>query len=164
VPLLTLPTIATRSDRQMPPDFSDEPLSTVSAAAPADTAGSVRPTGSGAGSHVYSGPARQPRPPVGNPLGGTARLTTPPVCATRWEPTWLSLRSIRPPGFDGRGCRHWDGMRHAHQPGSDAQNRLSTSAPRAGSWTIHQWPRPPSTSIRASARSAARRRISSVPT
>jgi hypothetical protein len=62
VPLLTLPTIATRSDRQMPPDFSDEPLSTVSAAAPADTAGSVRRTGSGAGSHVYSGPARQPRP------------------------------------------------------------------------------------------------------
>lgn len=50
------------------------------------------------------------------------------------------------------------------QPGSDAQNRVSTSAPRAGSWTIHQWPRPSSTSIRAPARPAARRRISSVPT
>src|SRR5438270_13457588 len=60
------------------PDFSDEPLSTVSAAAPADTAGSVRPTGSGAGSHVYSGPARQPRPPVGNPTGRNGSINDSP--------------------------------------------------------------------------------------
>src|SRR6185312_5692742 len=47
---------------------------------------------------------------------------------------------------------------------SDDQNSSSTAAARFGSCTIHQCPRPSSTTTRAPARAAALRRISSVPT